>query len=74
MPKQQNKMERNAMDTIVCPECHEEILIVPNLKRMSEAIERHVDKHRKDTPENTLLCTKIHSSLTQQILIAVARK
>ena len=33
---------------IKCPECGEEILIVPTLKKMNEAIENHVQLHKAE--------------------------
>ena len=38
---------------IRCPECGEEILMIPTLRVMSDAIENHVQKHKehlKDDP------------------------
>lgn len=32
---------------IKCPDCDEEILMVPTLKKMSEAIENHVKIHKE---------------------------
>lgn len=31
---------------IKCPECNEEILITPALRKMNEAIEKHVQLHK----------------------------
>ena len=39
------KASRSNIRVILC--CGVEILLVPNVKRMSEAIEAHVEKHRK---------------------------
>ncbi len=32
---------------IVCPECDEEILMIPTLRIMSDAIENHIQKHKE---------------------------
>jgi hypothetical protein len=57
---------------IKCPECGEEILIVPTLRKMNEAIENHVQLHKEKTSPNLLLKhTKpisIRLALAQQIL------
>lgn len=57
---------------IKCPECGEEILITPALRKMNEAIENHVQLHREELESNLLLkYTKpinIRLDLAQQIL------
>ncbi len=57
---------------IKCPECGEEILINPILKKMNEAIENHVQLHKKKMEINLLLkYTKpinIRLALAQQII------
>ncbi len=57
---------------IKCPECGEEILVVPALKKMNEAIENHVQQHKAQTAPNLLVkYTKpicIRLALAQQIL------
>ena len=32
---------------VCCPECGEEILLIPTLRVMGEAIENHIQKHRE---------------------------
>jgi hypothetical protein len=32
---------------VKCPECEEEILMIPTLRVMSEAIENHIQKHKE---------------------------
>ena len=39
---------------IKCPECGEEILIVPTLRKMNEAIENHVQLHKAEASKNLL--------------------
>ena len=57
---------------IKCPECGKEILIVPTLRKMNEAIENHVQLHKEETAPNLLIKhTKpisIRLALAQQIL------
>ena len=38
------------MQIINCPECGEEILVVPDLKKMAEALNNHVEKHEIAKP------------------------
>ena len=40
---------------IVCPECNQEILLVPTLRKMNEAIENHINKHRLEIEDNPLI-------------------
>jgi DNA-directed RNA polymerase subunit RPC12/RpoP len=63
---------KSKMKCIRCPECGEEILMVPTLKKMIEAIENHVSTHKKqpsveiDAP--TLKPGLIRTDLTEQVL------
>ncbi len=57
---------------IRCPECGEEILMLPALRKMSEAIEYHVKLH-KEMPATSPLLTQqtaihIRLDLAQQVL------
>jgi uncharacterized protein with PIN domain len=58
---------------ITCPECGEEILVVPALKKMNQAIENHVYQHKMQAAPNLLVkYTKpicIRLALAQQILL-----
>lgn len=40
---------------IKCPDCGEEILITPTLRKMNEAIENHIQLHKKKTELKPLL-------------------
>ncbi len=40
---------------IKCPECGEEILIIPTLTKMNEAIENHIQLHRQELGNNPLV-------------------
>ena len=57
---------------IKCPDCNDEILITPTLRKMNEAIENHIEMHRKKTELKPLLnYTKpitIRLALARQIL------
>ncbi len=56
---------------IKCPECDEEILITPTLRKMNVAIENHVQLHNAKFDSNPLKYTKsikIRLALTYQIL------
>ncbi len=65
-----NKHSR--MKCIRCPECDEEILMVPTLGKMIEAIENHVSSHRRqaqtDVAMSRLKMPSIRISLTEQVL------
>lgn len=57
---------------IKCPECGEEILMIRSLKMMNEAIENHVDIHKKSPKDNSIImqCKSINMrlDLAQQVL------
>jgi hypothetical protein len=54
---------------ITCPECHTNILILPDVKAMGNAIHNHVKTHRTRT---ALQKAKIVNNLTQQALYTIA--
>ena len=64
--------KKSTMRCIQCPECGEDILMVPTLKKMIEAIENHVSTHKKqpsiETDVTTLKPGLIRSDLTEQVL------
>ena len=57
---------------IRCPECGEEILMLPSLRKMSEAIECHVKIHKDFPITSTILNQQmvmhIRLDLAQQVL------
>jgi hypothetical protein len=57
---------------IECPQCGEEILMIPTLRVMNNAIENHVRKHKellKDDPiKEHQMAISIRLSLTGQVL------
>jgi hypothetical protein len=57
---------------IKCPQCGEEILMIPTLRVMNDAIENHVRKHKellKDDPiKEHRIAIGIRLSLTGQVL------
>jgi hypothetical protein len=57
---------------IRCHECGEEILIIPTLKVMSEAIENHVRKHKEQLKGNPIrehqVAILVRLSLMTQVL------
>ena len=57
---------------IKCPECGEEILITPPLKKMNQTIENHIQFHKKKLESKLLLkCAKpiyIRLALVRQML------
>jgi uncharacterized C2H2 Zn-finger protein len=62
------------LQKIKCPDCDAEILILPDLKRMNQAIEEHINKeHSKDTPQAILRRMKIRDSLSNQVLEVLGR-
>jgi DNA-directed RNA polymerase subunit RPC12/RpoP len=58
---------------IRCPECGEEILMVPTLREMIEAIENHITSHKKHPNNEATLAhvktPRIRIELTQQVLL-----
>ena len=67
-----NKLSR--MKCIRCPECNEEILMVPTLGKMIEAIENHVSMHKRqpnicmtmDRPKAPSICINLTEQVLQQ--------
>ena len=58
------------LPAIKCASCGAEIMLVPNLKAMSKAIEAHVEKHRlkvKDPMEAEAEAESIRDSLITQV-------
>jgi hypothetical protein len=57
---------------IKCPECGEEILMIPTLRMMNEAIENHVKIHKETLKADPLLkqntAMHIRLDLAQQVL------
>ena len=57
---------------IKCPECGEEILMIPALRKMSEAIENHVRVHKELLKSSPLLrqhkAMVVRLDLAQQVL------
>jgi hypothetical protein len=57
---------------IRCPECGEEILMVPTLGKMIEAIENNVSSHRRQPNDDVtvarLKTPSIRTTLTEQVL------
>jgi hypothetical protein len=57
---------------IKCPDCGEEILLIPTLKVMNQAIENHVWKHKDQLKSDAIkmhqLAILIRLSLTGQVL------
>ena len=57
------------MQLLKCPYCDTEILLVPDLKKMGEAIERHVKQHQqKGTLEAIVEGAHVRSRLSQLVL------
>jgi hypothetical protein len=57
---------------IKCPDCGEEILMIPTLRKMNEAIENHVKGHKEMLKDNALFrqhtAIQIRLDLAQQVL------
>jgi hypothetical protein len=72
MKKNNNLPEKSTMRCIICPDCGQEILMVPTLTKMVEAIKNHVSTHRgqsKDEIEDEIIRpVKLSSNLTEQVL------
>jgi hypothetical protein len=62
---------------IKCPECCEEILMVPTLRKMNEAIENHVRIHKELLKANPILehqkAIHIRLVLAEQVLQQAAK-
>jgi hypothetical protein len=44
---------------IICPDCGEEILLIPTLRVMNDAIENHIRKHKELLKDNPI---KLHQT------------
>jgi hypothetical protein len=57
---------------IKCPECGEEILMIPTLRVMNDAIENHVHKHKEQLKDDPIkehqMAISIRLCLTGQVL------
>ena len=60
------------MKCIRCPQCGAEILMVPTLAKMVEAIENHISLHRKQTTSYASVASpntpSIRAGLTEQVI------
>ncbi len=63
---------------IKCPVCNEEILMIPTLKVMQEAIENHVQNHKNQMEKNKALTYQspifIRLALMKQVIYHVYKK
>lgn len=63
---------------IKCPVCNEEILMIPTLKVMQEAIENHVQNHKNQMEKNKALTYQspifIRLALMKQVIHHVYKK
>lgn len=69
MPQKQNK-EDSSLPVIICS-CGAEILLVPNVTRMNDAIEAHVLEHTKklkDAKEAEEEAERVRSDLITKVL------
>jgi hypothetical protein len=69
--KERNDSPHNLNKFIRCPDCGEQIIMVPNLGDMIEAIENHLATHGEPLKPDALGCPrapKIEDDLTVQVL------
>lgn len=63
---------------IKCPECSQEILMIPSLRAMNTAIENHVKVHKECLKTNPLIMHSksitIRLDLAQQVLLQASNK
>lgn len=69
--------ESNNLNKFIrCPECGEEIMMVPTLTEMIEAIENHISNHREnplgERVTGHIKAPCIRENLTEQVLIKAA--
>lgn len=59
--------------SIFCPECNHEILIIPDLKAMSIAIESHIKTHTLASSSVTIQTNqdRIRTSLIEQLFLKI---
>jgi hypothetical protein len=62
---------------ICCPECSEEILLIPTLKLMSTAIENHIHTHREQLKTQPIkeyqTAIRIRLSMVEQVMQQACR-
>ena len=60
-----------------CPECDENLLILPELKAMSQMVATHIENHRNNivtmTPNDMVKLLKLESAITRLILKEVSQ-
>jgi hypothetical protein len=69
--KPKNGDNRGGLPVIKCPACGVDIMLVPNVKLMSEVIEAHVEKHKreiKDPKAAEAEAERIRTDLITQVL------
>jgi hypothetical protein len=63
---------------IKCPECSEEILMIPSLRAMNDAIENHVKIHKESLETNSIVMhsksINIRLDLAQQVLLQASNR
>lgn len=73
--KRENE-SNNLNKFIRCPECGEEIMMVPTLTEMIESIENHISNHREhplgERTTDNIKAPCIRENLTEQVLIRAA--
>ena len=64
---------QSRMKCIKCPKCGAEILMLPTLGKMVEAIENHVGSHRRESTTDMvmdrLITPSVRTNLTEQVLL-----
>jgi len=62
---------------ITCPDCSEEILLIPSLKYMSKAIESHIQSHREQLKTEPIkeyrTAIRIRLSLMEQVMLQACK-
>jgi len=80
MPVKPNRRNRNSegkLPLIQCSRCGTEIMLVPNVKLMSDAIEAHVESHKskmKKSPDAEAEAELIRGDLIRQVLDKASRQ
>ena len=59
------------METITCPECKEELLLIPDVQAMKTALQNHVDTHKELTVEKK---ERLESNLITRVFMVITKE
>ena len=61
-------------ESIIKCKCHAKILVIPDLKAMSKALEAHIALHRKMEKDNSKTNSNVHKLVEDDLIAEVLKK